>query len=121
MKTKKEIKKWLLENCVNNLGNLDLSGLDFSDFDGNVIIGQMKVKNNLVQDYQEVGLSLIQNYQGVGKDLFQDGQKVKDSFFDHKLADDEEWKAHDNFVVRGKKLEEISRKELEEMGYKLKE
>ena len=35
--------------------------------------------------------------------------------------DDEEWKAHDNFAVRGKKLEEISCKELEEMGYKLKE
>ena len=121
MKTKKEIKKWLLENCVNKYGDLDLSELDFSDFDGNVSVGHMKVKNNLVQDDQEVGLSLIQNYQGVGKDLFQDGQKVKDSFFDHKLADDEEWKAHDNFVVRGKKLEEISRKELEEMGYKLKE
>lgn len=49
MKTKKEIKKWLLENCVNNLGNLDLSGLDFSDFKGNVIIGQMKVKWSLDQ------------------------------------------------------------------------
>ena len=132
MKTKEEIKKWLLKNCIDYFGNLDLSGLDFSDFDGNVIIGQMKVKWSLDQSHQEVGLSLVQNYQGVGnnlfqdcqevgKDLFQDGQKVKDSFFDHKLADDEEWKAHDNFVVRGKKLEEISRKELEEMGYKLKE
>ena len=110
MKTIEETKKWLLENRVNKYGDLDLSGLDFSDFDGNVSIGHMKVKNNLVQNYQEVGLS-----------LFQDGQKVKDSFFDHKLKDDEEWKAHDNFVVRGKKLEEISRKELEDMGYKLKE
>ena len=121
MKTKKEIKKWLLKNCIDYFGNLDLSELDFSDFDGNVIIGHMKVKWSLDQSHQEVGNSLFQNYQGVGKDLFQDGQKVKDSFFDHKLKDDEEWKAHDNFVVRGKKLEEISRKELEEMGYKLKE
>lgn len=50
MLSKQEIKKWLLENCVNEMGNLDLSGLDFSDFDGNVDISYMKVKLSLSQD-----------------------------------------------------------------------
>lgn len=45
MLSKEEIKKWLLENCVNEYGKLDLSGLDFSDFDGDVYIFGMKVKD----------------------------------------------------------------------------
>lgn len=44
MKTKQEIRDWLLENAVGFSGNLDLSDLDLSDFDGNVYINYMKVK-----------------------------------------------------------------------------
>ena len=76
MLTKDKIKKWLLKNCVNSRGNLDLSGLDFSDFDGNVDISCMKVKLSLSQDYQEVGENLFQDYQTVGESLFQGCQKV---------------------------------------------
>lgn len=87
MKTKEEIKKWLLKNCIDERGNLDLSGLDFSDFDGMVLMDSMKVKTNLIQSYQEVGGCLhqnsqkvggwlVQNYQEVGDDLYQDYQKV---------------------------------------------
>ena len=36
--TAKEITEWLLENCVGSDGNLVLSNLDFSDFDGDVYI-----------------------------------------------------------------------------------
>ena len=50
MKTKEQIKKWLLENCVSESGKLDLSGLDFSDFDETVDISKMKVKKNLLQN-----------------------------------------------------------------------
>lgn len=32
MKTREEIKKWILENCVDGDGDIDLRGLDFSDF-----------------------------------------------------------------------------------------
>ena len=66
MLTKEEIKQWLLENCVDEDGDLDLSYLDFSDFGGNVHLMGMKVKKTLFQDCQEV--------EGW---LYQSGQKVK--------------------------------------------
>lgn len=75
MLSKQEIKKWLLENCVNEMGNLDLSGLDFSDFDGNVDISYMKVKLSLSQDCQEVGENLFQDSQTVGGNLWQNHQE----------------------------------------------
>ena len=61
-----EVKKWLLKNRVDEDGNLDLSGLDFSDFDGNVRASGWKVKKSLNQSCNEVGGGLNQ-----------DGQKVK--------------------------------------------
>lgn len=76
MKTKQEIKEWLLENCVDELGNINLSELDFSDFDGDVDICSMKVKMNLWQSCQKVGGTLYQRWQKVGKDLEQSGQNV---------------------------------------------
>ena len=61
MKTKEEIKKWLLENCIDSDGDLDLSGLDFSDFDGDIDMSYMVVKGNLYQDFQKVKGDLYQN------------------------------------------------------------
>lgn len=66
MKNNKEIKEWLLANCVNYDGDLDLRELDFSDFDGDILISYLIVKKDLHQDSQEVG-----------GDLLQDSQKVK--------------------------------------------
>lgn len=43
-KAKQEIRDWLLENATDDEGNLDLSDLDFSNFNGNVLIDNMKVK-----------------------------------------------------------------------------
>lgn len=77
MKTKKEIRDWILENCVNEYGNIYLVELDFSDFDGDVYISGMKVKNELFQSYQEVGGKLCQRNQTVAGDLEQYGQTVK--------------------------------------------
>lgn len=74
--TIKDLKKIMLDNFVNEYGNLDISGLDFSDFDGNVNISRMKVKGDLFQFNQEVGGHLFQCYQRVGRNLLQDGQKV---------------------------------------------
>ena len=76
MISKKEIKKWLLENCVNENGDLDLSHLDFSDFEGNVFICEMKVKKNLGQYKQQVSGNLSQSAQDVKGDLFQSSQIV---------------------------------------------
>jgi len=88
MKTTKEIQEWLLENCVDGGGDLNLNDLDFSNFEGNVWIGNMKVKKDLWQHEQEVGGDLrqysqtvngtvSQYWQEVGGDLLQYGQKVK--------------------------------------------
>lgn len=71
MKTKEEIKQWLLENCVEENGDLDLSGLDFSDFDGDIYIGRMIVKGSLYQEKQIVKGDLIQSNQLVGKGLYE--------------------------------------------------
>ena len=109
MKTIEEIRDWLLENAVDEDGDLNLSRLDFSDFNGDVFIEYMKVKKSLYQDYQEVGESLCQGHQKVGKD-----------FYSHKLNEDEYWEEKQFCVVRRKKLKEITLEELEKMGYKLK-
>lgn len=76
MKNIIEIRDYLLKNRVDESGNLDLDGLDFSDFDGNVHICYMKVKKILYQNHQEVKSSLLQDNQSVGLDLFQGHQKV---------------------------------------------
>lgn len=68
MKSKAEIKQWLLENCVDDNGELNLIGLDFSDFEGDVYIAKWKIKNNLHQCSQQVGGDLYQyNQKVIGK------------------------------------------------------
>ena len=67
MLSKQEIRDWLLKNAVNDEGNLDLADLDFSDFDGDVLIYNMKVKKSLQQSFQNVGENLYQDFQRVGK------------------------------------------------------
>jgi hypothetical protein len=56
MKSKEEIKKWLLENCVDSYGDLHLGDLDFTDFNGNIYLGKMKVKDDVIQGWQKVGV-----------------------------------------------------------------
>lgn len=72
MLSKEEIKKWMLKNCINENGDLDLSCLDFSDFDGNVNISELKVKKSLNQSWQKVGGDLRQNYQEADGRIFYD-------------------------------------------------
>ena len=61
MKSKEAIKDWLLENAVDYNGDLDLTFLDFSDFDGNILMSGMKVRGHLFQDYQMVEGDLFQD------------------------------------------------------------
>ena len=77
MKNKEEIRDWLLNNCINENGSLNLSGLDFSDFEVDIDISNMKVKGNLIQSYQEVKGNLFQRDQKVEGNLYQSYQKVK--------------------------------------------
>ena len=81
MKTIKEIKEWLLRNAVDEDGDLNLSGLDLSDFEGNVKLSSMKVKGNLSQGHQQVEGDLIQRYQNVKGDLIQNSQEVEGDLY----------------------------------------
>src|SRR5690554_4787196 len=72
-----KLRDYLLENYVNEWGDLDLIGLDFSEFDGDILIGGMKVKGDLLQDYQKVQGDLFQGNQTVQGGLFQSRQKVQ--------------------------------------------
>lgn len=83
--TAKEITKWILENCVDNNGIVNLKGLDFGNKNvdisflkttGNLYQSSQKVGGNLHQDFQEVKVDLFQSFQKVGGNLFQSGQKV---------------------------------------------
>jgi gas vesicle protein len=72
-----EVKKWLIANCIDERGNLNISGLDFSDFDGDIDISGMRVKGDLRQRYQKVEGNLNQANQEVKGDLYQCSQKVE--------------------------------------------
>ena len=81
MKSKTEIRNWLLENAVDVDGDLNIIGLDFSEFDGDVDIRVMKVKGNLFQSGHEVQGNLYQTNQKVKGNLFQSNQKVQGGLF----------------------------------------
>lgn len=128
MKSREEIKKWLLANCINEWGDLDLSNLDFTDFEGDVDISNMSVTGSLSQAHQKVGGWLNQSFQEVDEDLYQYVQKVNGNMFDYcnevkgnfitqALKDDEEYKIINGFTYIVKKLKPITKEELEKMGY----
>ena len=106
MKTIDEIRDYLLENRVDIYGDLDLTGLDFSCFDGDVYIGEMKVKRDLSQSMNKVQGNLYQGYQEVQGDYFSKGIEVK---------------GHISFEKPTNMLKKITIEELKEMGYELME
>lgn len=85
--TNDELRDLLLENCVNDNGDLVICDIDLSDFKGKVYLTGWKVggsadlsswevKGNLYQDWQTVNGDLYQSYQKVDGDLHQYYQKV---------------------------------------------
>ena len=56
-----EVAKWLIKNRTDENGDLDLMGLDFSDFDGDVLASGWKVKKGLAQSHNAVGGDLNQD------------------------------------------------------------
>lgn len=77
MKTKNEIKNWILENCINSNGNIDISNLDFSDFEGSIDRGWWKVQGNLSQSWNKVQGDLYQYNNVVQGNLLQDENRVQ--------------------------------------------
>ena len=76
-----ELKEFLLKNFIDELGDLDISGLDFSDFDGAVDISHMKIKGDLWQIGHQVKGDLYQDRQVVSGDLQQDDHLVLGDLF----------------------------------------
>ena len=68
MKSRKEISEWILENCVDSVGVVDLSGMNFVD--RNVIISEMKAnviyqnrhEANEIWQSQQKAKKIYQNY-----------------------------------------------------------
>ena len=149
MKSIKYLRDYILENYVNEFGNLDIQGLDFSEFDGNVYIGGMKVRGHLFQDGHKVQGNLYQGGQKVEGNLYQGGQEVQGSLYQggqevqgnlfqsvQEVQGNlfQSWqKAEGNYhcenvQVKGdiytneptKLLKEVTAEELAELGYKLK-
>ena len=150
MKTINELRDYLLENYVNDIGDLDISCLDFSDFDGDVVLNGMKVKGSLHQDYQDVKGDLWQGNQKVGGDLTQSRQKVGGDLWQNgQKVDGTLWQGNQKVegnlrqsysTVKGnyycvdvkvggsiniddpiELLKDITREELAKMGYRLKD
>ena len=119
----KETKEWLLRNRINQSGELDLTQLDFSGFDGNIYINNMKVKRNLFQDHQIVKGNLYQSFQNVKFDLSQHSQQVNGDLYSHLLNENEVWEPTflrtASCAVRKRNLILITEQELNEMGYDL--
>ena len=79
---KGENKNEFISRRKDENGNVDLSNLDFSDFDGNVDISDMEVARDLYQGYQHVIGDLWQENQTVVVgNLYQGNQLVRGNLF----------------------------------------
>lgn len=76
MKTKEEIRDWLLNNCLDEEGNLILSNLDFSNFEGDVYMNGLKVKHSLHLNFQEIGGDVGQVGCTIAGRLYQKGNRI---------------------------------------------
>ena len=140
----------LLELFTDEDGDLYLSWLDFSDFEGNVWVSGLKVKKdlrlndnmvkgnlwqnncvvegNLYQSYHEVKGDLYQWEHNVKGDLYQDKQKVDGNLYQSYQEVEGDYYTLD-IKVKGeivfeeptKMLKKITLQELKEMGYELEE
>lgn len=123
MKSIEETREWLLNNRVDEDGDLNLRGLDLSKFNGNVYFNHTKVKNtfstagievggDLIQDNQIVGNDLYQSGQTVGNNLFQSFQDVNNMIFQHENYKTKEKEIEINSKICYKPLKKLTKQEL---------
>lgn len=97
-KSKEELVDYLLENFVNDKGELDISNLDFQDFKGNINISGIKCEGGIKQgDHESKSYidqarqknlgPLFQNYQNNKGDLFSDFPEIKGQSVDYTVVD----------------------------------
>lgn len=120
MLTAEEKRDWIVENCRDEKGNIDLRNLDFSKVKCDVYIGGMIVNGVLYQGGQKVEGSVFQNgikatgtiHQGSQKAgiLYQDYQKVGFNLHqDHQEVGGDLYQGRQNVAGRlyGHKLEDF--------------
>lgn len=79
MKSIQETKQWLLENRKDEFGNLDLSELDLSDFDGDVYINRMKVNKDSFQ--KDLSPTLIMRHiDPYGYEIYNEADNIVEKF-----------------------------------------
>ncbi len=105
--TIEEKRNWILEHCLDEDGDIDLKGLDFSDFEGNIYLNHMKVKKKLYQRDQNIQGDLYQCCQKVQGDLFQDRQTVQKDLYQCYQKVRGELVQDDRRPITMKELEEI--------------
>lgn len=133
-----DLRDYMLEHFVDVFGYLDIGGLDFSEFDGSVVISGMKVKGDLYQIGHKVERHLYQSEHNVKGNLSQSEHKVKGDLSQswHEVQGDlyqSKHKVKGDYHCEGikyggnayvdepqKTLKEITKEELVKMGYKLK-
>lgn len=127
MKTIEHLRDYLLENHVDEYGYLDIQGLDFSEFDGDVDISHMEVKGDLYQESQKVQGELYQESQKVQSNIHQGYHEVKGDLYQCNLKVEGNYHCKnvqvkgDIFVTKPTRLlKEVTAEELAELGYKLK-
>lgn len=76
MISNKELVEYLLKNRVDRNGNLNLEGLDFSFFDGDIDISGIVAKGNIYQSCQKSGKSIYQDHQVACVDIVQEHQRA---------------------------------------------
>ena len=116
-KTIEEVRDWLLENRVDEDGDLNLMELDFSDFGGDVYIGRMNVQGDLFQSVDKVQGELYQSFHNVQGDLYQNNHEIQGCYFSKGIK----VKGVIEFEKPTKILKKITVDELKEMGYELTE
>lgn len=148
--TKKELVKFLVDNFTDEDNRLDLSGLDFSEYEVNVNISEMKVNGVLYQRMHEIKGDIYQNYHVVKGNLNQKSHKVNGELLQgehevdgyisqsyHKVNGNLFQRNHkvsgsllEGFSTYGedysykkpaKQLKKITLEQLKEMGYELEE
>ena len=76
-----KFKQFILENCVDDDGDIVIDHIDLSDFNGDVYIRWWAVKNDLFLCCHNVGGNLNQAFQTVGGDLDQCYQKTNGNLY----------------------------------------
>lgn len=120
--------KHIITKYYSNDEGIDISGLDFSDIDKPINISDMVVKDMLLMERLKVGKNLHQGHQEVSGNLYQSNQVVNGNLYQ---SNQEAYgELHNTGNKYGEELKEepskpllkeITKKELAELGYKLKE